>query len=412
MAFPTVQARSSGATTAVDTTSHAITMPSGITTGDLLVITFSVDNDPTCTASSGWIKLGQESNGVVVTGAIFYKIAVGGDTCTITTSSGQQSSHVVHRISGAGFPTGTPTNGSSTNSNPANHDPAYTRDFLWIATRSGDTTVVASAAPSSYGNLQTQASAGASGASTNTAERDLAASAEDPGTFTSTLEQWVCWTLAIPEAFPLSQTLTDNFDDNSIDGAKWTTTTEPGVSVVETGQQLVITTAAGTGSGELTSTTDGYSLVGSYVTAKIIDDGDAATTFFLPCYVWSKDAGDGDAIYFSCGDNTLQAIYRNGFSETRIREDTAFDAVNPTHLRLREEAGAIYYDYSTDGGLGWTNYASELVSVMAINISRLALSIQGGRYDVQAGSTTFIIDDYNILPTLSTTKSLATLGVG
>ncbi|PZM90183.1 MAG: hypothetical protein DIU79_14460, partial [Actinobacteria bacterium] len=84
---------SSGATSTSDTTSHPITLPSGIQAGDLLIVVFSVDGNPTVTAPADWYKLGQASNGTAVTGAVFWKFAEGGDTLTLTTSSAEQSSH-------------------------------------------------------------------------------------------------------------------------------------------------------------------------------------------------------------------------------------------------------------------------------------------------------------------------------
>jgi hypothetical protein len=199
---PVVQSRSSGATTAVDTTSHAITMPSGTTPGDLLLIIFSTDGSVRdCSISSGgWVRLDEAQNAGVVTGAVFYKFAEGGDTATVTTSSAEQSSHVVLRISGGGVPISASANGSSTNSDPPNLDTGNNKNYLWIVTRSGDSTVVATAAPANYTNLQTQAAAGTGGASTNTAERSLAAASENPGTFTSITEQWASFTIAIPSS--------------------------------------------------------------------------------------------------------------------------------------------------------------------------------------------------------------------
>lgn len=192
-----VQTRNSGGTSTSDTTSHSISMPSGINVGDLLVVVFSVDGNPTCSVGSGnWNKLGQASNSTVVTGAVFWKIAEGSDTCTVTTSASEQSTHVSLRISGAKFLFGTSANGSSTNSNPPNFDAYISKEYLWLATRSGDSTVVATAAPTNFSNLQTQTASGTSGASTNTAERITTASSQNPGTFTSNTEQWVSWTLA------------------------------------------------------------------------------------------------------------------------------------------------------------------------------------------------------------------------
>jgi len=206
--FPVVAARAQARTTAVDTTTHAITLPSGIAAGNLLVVVFSVDGSPTVTVNTGvsgnnWNKLGQASNTTVVTGAVFWKIAEGSDALTLTTSAAEQSSHITFRLTNAADLTGTSANGSSTNSNPPSHTPAAgSDDYYWIATRSGDSTVVATAAPANFSNLQTLAGVGTSSASTNTAERLFTGTSLDPGTFTSATEQWVSWTLAVAPPQP------------------------------------------------------------------------------------------------------------------------------------------------------------------------------------------------------------------
>lgn len=195
---PTIQTTSSGASTAVNATTHAITMPSGITAGDLLIIVFSSDGSVDAQITAGdWIKLDEEKNGGNVTAAVFYKFAVGGDTATVTTAT-EQTSHVVYRISGAGVPLIAAANGDSTNSNPPDLDTGISKNYLWIATASHDSTVVASGAPASYSNLITQAAAGTGGASTSTASRAATGSSENPGTFTSNTEQWASFTISVP----------------------------------------------------------------------------------------------------------------------------------------------------------------------------------------------------------------------
>ena len=207
MAFPVVAARASGASTAgVNTTSHPITLPSGISAGNLLLVVFSSDGSPTIgidTGASGnnWQTIGPSASGANETGAVFWKVAEGSDALTVTTSNSEQSSHISFRITGADTVTGSVTNSSSTNSNPPSHTTTMpSQDILWIATRTGDDVTVATAAPANYGNLQTITATAAAGASTNTAERELAATTEDPGVFTSTNEQWACFTLAVGSA--------------------------------------------------------------------------------------------------------------------------------------------------------------------------------------------------------------------
>ncbi len=196
---PTIESWSSGASTTTNASTHAITMPSGITAGDLLIIVFSTDGVADITITAGdWIELSQ-AQGSGVSSGIFYKFATGSDTATVATGS-EQTSHIVYRISGASMPYIAQTTGNSTNSDPPNLDTGTSRNYLWLATATHDSTVVASAAPTNYSNLHTQAAAGTGGASTSTAERAATASSENPGTFTSNTEQWVSFTIAIPSS--------------------------------------------------------------------------------------------------------------------------------------------------------------------------------------------------------------------
>lgn len=205
---PAIAERSSGGTSTTDTDTHPVTLPSTTNPGDLIVVVFSADQNPTVdvnTSVSGnnWRKLGQASQGSDVTGAIFWKIAEGSDALTVTTSNNQQSTHICFRITGVMINatdfSGTSATGSSTNANPPSHTPPNgTQNYLVIATHSSDAQVVASAAPSGYGNLTTQTATGSNGASTSVADRTAASiSSEDPGVFTTANEQWVAWTLMI-----------------------------------------------------------------------------------------------------------------------------------------------------------------------------------------------------------------------
>lgn len=218
MAFPSVVARATHVSATSNSTLYAPAPSLPGTAGDLLVAIVSSDGNPTLSAQptdgNDWTKLGQASNGTAVTGAVFFKIAEQAnfgtpffDDLAISSSGSEQFSSIFLRIAGSNLQIdGAHANGSSTNSNPPNLSSATdllglidgsARDYLWIAARSGDSTVVATAAPASFSQLQTRAAAGTGGASTNTAERALNAAAQDPGTFTSASEQWVSWTLAV-----------------------------------------------------------------------------------------------------------------------------------------------------------------------------------------------------------------------
>lgn len=205
---PVVRAATDGSQDS-NATSHTITLPTHAA-GELLVVVFSVDGDPTVSVNTGsssadWNKLGQASNSTVVTGAVFWKVATSGaETLVLDTTASEQSTHISYTITSylpaaAFYVTGTSANGSGTNSDPPAETPAYGRsDYLWIATRSGDSTVQATGAPSGFAPLRTRTASGTQGASTATAEAYAAfATTSNPGTFTSATEQWVCYTLGI-----------------------------------------------------------------------------------------------------------------------------------------------------------------------------------------------------------------------
>jgi hypothetical protein len=210
VAFPTVAQRGQARTpTAVNTVNHAITIPAHVA-GDKLVVVFSCDGSTahsvnTGASSTGWDLSNTDANGTIVRGTIAHKTAASSsETLTITSGGAEQSSHqvlVIRPSSGKALAIAmAPANGSSTNSNPPALTPAGgVQDYLWIVTRSGDSTVVATVAPTGFGNLQTLAGIGTAAASTNTAERQLNASTLDPATFTSASEQWVCFTIAVWE---------------------------------------------------------------------------------------------------------------------------------------------------------------------------------------------------------------------
>lgn len=199
--FPAVQERAWGRNTS-NSTSHTITMPSGIEVGDLLLIIFSSDGNPTASISSGnWTKISQDSNTTEVTQAVFWKTAEGSDTATVTTTASEQSSHVVFRIDNASTPTLTFANGAAGTIDPPTHTPAGSDKYLWLTGMSmDDGGPNISAAPTNYTSLLIQPeNAGTSSVKMAVSERVLEASSENPGTYTtSAAENWVASTIAVP----------------------------------------------------------------------------------------------------------------------------------------------------------------------------------------------------------------------
>ena len=188
--------------------SQAITMPSGIAAGELLIAAVSIDAASTLTTSStGWVKLGG-SNAAAVSGAVFAKVAAGSDTLTVDGGTTQDYAAIVWRVDDHGVTspstdiTFASTTGTSSTPDPPNCNPGVSGDFLWIEGFSADDDDDTAAYPSTgfapLGQLQSASSA--SSCLTSVAWRKYTGSALNPGTMAmAASEEWWAWTLAIPQ---------------------------------------------------------------------------------------------------------------------------------------------------------------------------------------------------------------------
>ena len=200
MAFPVVQTRS--------TTFQ--TLPSGVAAGDLLVCVLSTRHTGTgaLLTATGWTKVSQTDR-ATFNQTIFYRVATGSDAfARTTTGTITHQETIILRISGAaGTVSGTGTQTTTGAVDPPLHTPAGgAADFLWIASGMGSATSgppwrVFTVGPTSYGNLTTvPQTVGSGGFGHATAERNLNAASENPGTFTTDVNtgNWIAYTLSVP----------------------------------------------------------------------------------------------------------------------------------------------------------------------------------------------------------------------
>jgi hypothetical protein len=213
MAYPVVESVATWTSSSPNATGWgAVTMPSGVAAGDLLVAIVASDGSPTISGPPGWHRFKRDASSTQVAGAVFWRVADGvADTLSLDVSAAEQGSAIVYRISGANFVEGASSNGSSTNStNPGATASTSGGEYLWVVARCGDASAVAESAPSGYGSLQTGDSTGLNGAAINTAHKTGATATETPGAWgAATSEQWVTFTLAVYEAPELAGTVTD-----------------------------------------------------------------------------------------------------------------------------------------------------------------------------------------------------------
>ena len=203
-----------------NTTTHAVTLPSGIIGGDLLIVFFTVDGNPTVTWPGDWNVIFQAANGSSNRLEIGYKFASGSDSLSISTgTSSEQSAHIAYRITGHDqyrAPEVSPGVNTLTSStpDPDNLDLSAigAKNYLWIAVEGNDDgRSTTNGYPTGYGdNQQTRASANSNqGVNIAAASKELNASSDNPQTFSLTdSEDYVACTVAVhPSSTPTAVSL-------------------------------------------------------------------------------------------------------------------------------------------------------------------------------------------------------------
>lgn len=199
MAFPTIE---TVAETAVSTagTSHAITLPAGVGTSDIVMILSSIGSTAaTFNALTDWTEILDE-NAAIGLKVIWYTGAGNPTTPTFTSSGATRSASVALRISGADRGTtpqiGTTATGTSLTPDPPSVTPTggTVKDYLFIAMagmagEEADDDTWANTPPTNYlPNPPLQIACGIAGTNLGglltVASRQLnTGAAEDPGTF-------------------------------------------------------------------------------------------------------------------------------------------------------------------------------------------------------------------------------------
>jgi hypothetical protein len=199
---------------------------------------------------------------------------------------------------------------------------------------------------------------------------------------------------------PLLETLTDDFNDNSQDTAKWRTgnitgyTGDPSTTVSETSGQLQITTVSpadtGTHYNGYTSV-DPWCLTGSYAAVRVVQAIQQGSTDTILA-VGIQEASDADHLSWLVEGTTLYFLKRDGSTQT-ILFSTTYSPTTHLWWRIRESGGTVYADTSADGA-NWTNRASTTVSW---STGSVYAELNAGAYGTDPSGTA-IFDDFNVVP--------------
>ena len=209
--FPVVAASNTGED--FGSVDHDVDLPSGISSGDLLMLFIACRNSTlSITTPSGWTIIGAtftsggESSGHSRSG-VYYRVANGSETSPIvvTTSGVTPCAYVTKRITGQHAATapegGTPSSGSSATPDPPNLAPSWgAEDTLWMTMYGLMDSVTTSIYPYADGNVTTATTAG-SNVTIGYCEQNENAASDNPGTFTASgSDLWGAQTIAVRPA--------------------------------------------------------------------------------------------------------------------------------------------------------------------------------------------------------------------
>jgi uncharacterized RmlC-like cupin family protein len=200
-------------------------------------------------------------------------------------------------------------------------------------------------------------------------------------------------------ASPIAQ-LRDDFADNTV-AAAWTAAATGSATVAETGGQAVLTLPNATAGSHLAryTSTAAYDLTGDgfvWNIGTMLATSVAATAFFQ-LFTPNVTTGGNDQILWRQLSNAITARTIVAGVDTQLFT-AAWSASTYKYLRIRESAGTIFFDSSTNG-TSWTNRAS-----VATPFAVTSLSVQfAASCGNVASPGSLRLDDVNlILPALTT----------
>ena len=216
---------------ALNTTTHDITMPIGVSSGDLLIAIAVIDGSTgTVTKPTGWTDIGNVVNTGVVRIYAWYKIAGASETdTTFATSASEESASVVIRISGHDASTTPPeiqtiSGGADTGAHdPPSISPSWgSAESLFIAVAGVDNSGQPGAVSSGYTQLSLTSTGGSGGVGIGACYKITTASAENPGTMSNPSgDQWAAVTIAVkpggvvvPDLTPFDPSMYGQPDDS------------------------------------------------------------------------------------------------------------------------------------------------------------------------------------------------------
>lgn len=203
MAFPTIRSSTSGALTTAGL-SLTVTLPSGHSAGDLLIIGVSLDGSRAMSAPSGWTLLANPTNTSSNRHAVWYKTRGATESnptisWSVTSELGTWYSIAITTGTWSGTPEIATAYSSSSTPNAPTLTPSWgLADTLWLTLHGWDYNRTSATSPSGFTLLTYQAGSSTVSAGHRTHYRQEAIATKDPTNITiSATDTWYAHTVAV-----------------------------------------------------------------------------------------------------------------------------------------------------------------------------------------------------------------------
>ncbi len=212
MASPTI-VQSTSSEDDDEGTSHVVSIPASLTTGNLLVLLFVHRADGTVTWPEGYTKFGsdlQRGETDPTLSTAWREVAgAEGTTITVTTSSGAKSVHIVYEITAMIDPDTQPperstgATGSTGAIDPDSLSPTGgSKDYLWLEFGGQRNSNSADGASTNFANLIAKESTATNSVNCASADRANTATSEDPGVMSWDVEN-TAWDACVVAVHPV-----------------------------------------------------------------------------------------------------------------------------------------------------------------------------------------------------------------
>ena len=186
-----------------------------------------------------------------------------------------------------------------------------------------------------------------------------------------------------------TETFSDNFDDNSLSGS-WSTSTDVGVTITETGGQLQISLPNSSPAYGTIQTFSAYDLTDSFVRCQLVNAGSQTNMDCLPIYI--SDGGTGNNIFWNVSGGTCVAHTFIGGVDADRGTNFTYNSALHKFFMIKEVAGTIYWLWSRDGK-GWATHASIATSLTPI--TSVGIGMQAGFFGAPGTTTIASFDNFN-----------------